>query len=495
MNQPWVVCYLLFFFIGACQINHSIDEPEGSYLVEDITLPEGLVGETGAIGFLPDGRLVACFLRGEVMIYNHQKKDWSLFAIGLHEPLGLLIVSEKEMLVMQRPELTRLIDSDGDGKADLFETVTDDFGMSGNYHEWNYGPVQDHSGNLLISLNTASEYGHINEEFRGKLDTTLVPGKPMQKHAAVSYRGWIMKIRKDGSMEPFACGFRSPNGLVVDDQNRLFATDNQGDWVGTSKLYEVKKDHFYGHPASLLWRDGWNQGDPSQIPVEELNVMRTEACVLFPHGIIAASPTQPVFDLTKGEFGPFGGHLFIGEMNQERIVRVMLEEVGGELQGACLPFLDRHGLTKGSNRLAFAPDGSLWVGHAEHFFIGGLGIQRIKYTGKTPMDIYSMHLRSDGFELTFTQPIADTTILRADLFQFRHYYYTYHLKYGSDQYDVQEIPVLAIDISVDRKKLFLKIPLIKTGYIYELTLPGVYSQSGVYLENKVICYTVNKLSE
>ena len=52
------------------------------------------------------------------------------------------------------------------------------------------------SGNLFISLNTASEYGHINEEFRGKLDTTLVPGKPMQKHAAVSYRGWIMKIKK-----------------------------------------------------------------------------------------------------------------------------------------------------------------------------------------------------------------------------------------------------------------------------------------------------------
>ena len=137
-------------------------------------------------------------------------------------------------------------------------------------------------------------------------------------------------------MEPFACGFRSPNGLVVDDQNRLFATDNQGDWVGTSKLYEVKKDHFYGHPASLLWREGWNRGDPSQIPIEELNEMRTEGCVLFPHGIIAASPTQPVFDRTNGEFGPFGGQMFVGEMNQERIVRVMLEEVGGQLQGACV---------------------------------------------------------------------------------------------------------------------------------------------------------------
>jgi hypothetical protein len=187
--------------------------------------------------------------------------------------------------------------------------------------------------------------------------------------------------------------------------------------------------------------------------------------------------------------------MLIGEMNQERIVRVMLEEVGGELQGACLPFLDGHGLKKGSNRLAFAPDGSLWVGHAQHFFIGDLGIQRIQYTGKIPMDIYSMHLLSNGFELSFTQPIADTTNLKANQFQFRHYYYEYHLKYGSDQFDIEEVPVSAINISDDWMKIILEIPLIKAGYIYELTLPVIYSQSGTTLENRIICYTVNKLSQ
>ena len=160
-----------------------------------------------------------------------------------------------------------------------------------------------------------------------------------------------------------------------------------------------------------------------------------------------------------------------------------------------LPFLDGHGLRKGNNRLAFAPDGSLWVGHAEHFFIGDLGIQRIKYTGKIPMDVYSMHLRSDGFELIFTQPIADTTILKPEQFRFRHYYYDYHLKYGSDQYDVQTIPVSAINISKDRRKIVLKLPVIKTGYIYELTLPGLHAQMGMVLENTIICYTVNRLSE
>ncbi|MBK7370148.1 MAG: hypothetical protein IPJ09_01630 [Saprospiraceae bacterium] len=486
---------LVFSWISACKSDIKTTVPEAAYIVEDIRLPEGLTGETGAIEFLPDGRLVACFLRGEVMIYDPIKKSWKLFASGLHEPLGLLIVSDHEMLVMQRPELTRLVDTDRDGAADLFETVTDQFGMTGNYHEWNYGPVKDKAGNLYIGLNTASEYGKIQEEVRGTLDTTLVPGRPLQKFSAVPYRGWIMQITPDGQIHPFASGLRSPNGLVFDDQNRLFVNDNQGDWVGTSVMYHVEEDHFYGHPASLLWKDGWNQGDPSKLPIASLDSMRTKGIVLYPHGIMASSPSQPVIDRTNGKFGPYTGQFFVGEMNQERILRVMLEEVGGQLQGACMPFLDKQGLLKGNNRLAFAPDGSLWVGHTQHGFVGDLGIQRLVFTGMQPMDIYQIHLLKDGFEINFTQPIADTISVDSTLFHCRHYYYEYHLKYGSDQFDVQEIPVTSIEASTDRRSVTLRLPKIKPGYIYEWTLGDLVSKSGMKLDNKLICYTVNVLKE
>lgn len=466
-----------------------------SYYVETIQMPEGLESETGAIGFLPDGRLAACFLRGEVMLYHPETKQWSLFAEGLHEPLGMLVISNSELLVMQRPELTRIVDTDADGQADLYETVTDDFGMTGNYHEWNYGPVQDKEGNLFISLSTASEYGLIMKEVRGELDTTLVPGKPMQKYAAVPYRGWIMQLTPEGELLPYASGFRSPNGLGFDLKGNLFSIDNQGDWVGTSALYHVRKDRFYGHPASLLWEEHWDRGDPSQLPVEELDNMRTKASVLFPHGIMCSSPTQPVVDDTQGKFGPFAGQLLMGDMNQERIVRVMLEEVEGELQGACIPLIDGHGLRKGNNRLAFAPDGSLWVGQAEYGFVGDKGIQRIVYSGRPPMDIYSMHLTPVGFELIFTQPVEEAAATDPDNYQFRRYYYEYHLQYGSDQFDIQSIPVSNIKISSDRKKVNLILPSLKSGYIYELTLENIKSASGDSLANPMICYTLNKLKK
>jgi glucose/arabinose dehydrogenase len=495
--MKWKHCFTgisSLLILGGCSAPREGQAPATSYVVETIALPPGLEGETGAIDFLPDGRLVACFLRGEVMIYDPADQSWEVFATGLHEPLGVLVVDESELLVMQRPELTRVKDTDGDGRADLFESVTDDFGMTGNYHEWNYGPVKDSHGNLFIGLNTASEWGIMQAEVRGELDTTLVPGKPLQKFSAVPYRGWVMKLTPDGQVIPYAYGFRSPSGLVVDKEDRLFVTDNQGDWVGTSTLFQVEEGKFYGHPASLLWTEGWNRGDPSQLPLEELNAMRTKASVLLPHGIMSSSPTQPVIDTNDGKFGPFSGQFFIGEMNQERIMRVMMEEVGGQLQGAVVPFIDGQNLKKGNNRLAFAPDGSLWVGHVEYGFVGDKGIQRIVFTGKPPVDIYNMKMTQDGFDLTFTQPLNDSLASVLDSYQMKHYYYDYHLKYGSDQYDVQSVRVTAVELSEDRTKVSLTLAELREGYIYELQLKSITAANGEPLANTLICYTVNKLN-
>lgn len=466
--------------------------PAESYRVESVAVPEGLTAETGGLDFLPDGRLVACFLRGEVMIYDPGTKKWSLFAEGLHDPLGILAVSASEMLVMQRPELTRIKDTDGDGQADLYETVTDDFGVTGNYHEFNYGPVRDKEGNLFIALNSASGGGGVRPEVRGRLDTTgRSAGKEM--FSVVPYRGWIMKLTSDGKFLPYAMGFRSPNGLGFDQQGDLLVTDNQGDWVGTSKLYHVQEGNFYGHPGSLIWRKGWNKGNPFNLSVQALDSLRTEAAVLFPQDIIANSPTQPLCDITNGKFGPFRGQLFVGEMNSGRIVRVMLERVAGELQGACIPFIDGKGLKKGNNRLAFAPDGSLWTGHAAYGWGGDNGIQRIVFTGKEPADIYSMHLTTRGFDLTFTQPVNDAAALNPDNYKFRRYYYEYHKKYGSARMDERTVPVTDIKISADHRKVSLVLDSLQQGFVYQLNIGNIKTQSGDSLDNHLICYTLNHL--
>jgi glucose/arabinose dehydrogenase len=483
---------LVFTFIDSILAQKIND----SYRVETIKMPEGLTSETGAVEFLPDGRLVACFTRGEVMTYNTLTKEWKLFAEGLHDPLGILVVSNSELLIMQRPELTRVKDTDGDGIADLYEKVTDEFGLSGNYHEFNYGPVKDKDGNIFIALNSSSGGGDIRSEVRGEINPLgRESGGKGQMFSNLPYRGWMMKLGKDGILRPFASGFRSPNGIGFDLEGNLFSTDNQGDWIGTSPLHHVQEGKFYGHPGSLVWQKGWNKGNPFLLSIPVLDSMRTRGAVLFPHGIIANSPTQPVCDNTSGKFGPFSGQLIIGEMNKEKIVRVMLERIGGELQGACIPFFEGNGLRKGNNRLVFAPDGSLWIGQNAHGWLGDLGIQRIVFTGKQPVDIYSMNLTEKGFDLTFTEPMEESAATNPENFKFRHYYYKYQSKYGSDQFDIQNVPVTEIKISHDRKKVSLTLALaaLKTGYVYELSLGDIKTERGASLTNNLICYTLNKL--
>ncbi|MEX2382781.1 MAG: CBM35 domain-containing protein, partial [Opitutales bacterium] len=461
------------------------------YSVETIEPPEGVVAEVGGVDFMPDGRLVVVFERGEVYTYDVEAGEWSEFAAGLHTPLGVVAVSESEVVVSQRAEVTRLRDTSGDGVADHYEVLTDAIGMSGNYHEFHFGPTRDAEGNFYIGLNLASQGAGIRHEIRGEYSEE---GRPGRMYSAVPYRGWVMQITPAGEMRPWAPGFRSPNGLGFDAKGNLFVTDNEGDWLGTSKLHHVEQGKFYGHPGSLAWQPGI-EGRPLDIPHAELDRMRTKPVVQFPHGIMSNSPTQPIHDSTNGAFGPFSGQLFVGEMNRPRIMRVMLEEVAGSLQGAVVPFYDDAGLQMGNNRLAFAPDGSLWVGqtHREQGWAGAPGLQRITWKKEVPLDVFAMNLTESGFDLTFTRPVDPVTGGNRDSYAFRRYFYRYDAAYGSPQLGVQAVPVDQATVSEDGRTVSLALDNLVPGHIYELTLNGLIGEAGDAPVNTLIAYTLNRL--
>jgi hypothetical protein len=269
-------------------------------------------------------------------------------------------------------------------------------------------------------------------------------------------------------------------------------TDNQGDWLGTSKLFHVKEGNFYGHPASLVWTKEWEKGrNPLKVPPSEFDKKRTRAAVLFPQGSMANSPTQMLSDTTKGKFGPFAGQLLVGEMNRPRIMRVLVDEVAGETQGACLPFIDNGGLHRGMHRFAFAPDGNLWVGQTHLSWVGANGLQRISWTGKMPMSVSAMNLTDTGFKLTFTKPLA---MIRAENFVFQRYYYKYHQSYGSPQLGREPIKVMSLKPSKDGKSVSIDLEKLNPGYVYQLDLKNVTASDKTPTLNTYICYTLNRLS-
>jgi len=430
--------------------------------------------QIGGIDVLPDGRVFVCFHQGEVRLYNPETKVWSTFAKGLHEPLGVYAESESSIVVVQRPEITRISDTDGDGVADRFRSISDDFGMSGNYHEFAFGPIKDPDGNWIVALNVASNGAGIRDEVRGDFLEVGLPREDFYvddwqtaKNAAgrmysrVAWRGCIVKIDDaTGEITPFAYGFRSPNGIGFDAEGRLYASDNQGDWRGTSPLYHVEEGGFYGHPASIPWMPDFDGRPPLDIPIEELEERRTPAAIWFPHGTMANSPTEPI--LIPEGFGPFAGQMLIGEMNRPRIVRLILEEVNGVVQGACVPFIDDSGLASGVNRLAFGPENTLWTGHSHLSWAGGEGMTKITYDQAVKQqDVSSLKIRRDGFEVTFIEPVETPREITLSSFA-----YLYQKDYGSPKIDERTEDFEVEKTSPTTFRLTLKKPL-REDFCYE----------------------------
>src|SRR5699024_7072940 len=135
---------------------------------------------------------------------------------------------------------------------------------------------------------------------------------------------------------------------------------------------------------------------------------------------------------------------------------------------------------------------SLWVGQNDHGWAGHRGIQRITYTGKTPMEVQRIHLNTTGFDLTFTLPLNPDSVMDKKHFKVRHYNYHYSAHYRSDLFNVKEVPVTSIHLSEDHKTISLKMDSIQAGMIYEFTLSDIKSEDGQLLRNNPICYTVNQ---
>ena len=245
---------IISFVLNVLPQNPRTPQEEDYYRILTLPVPEGILLEVGGVATLPDGRIAVCTRRGDVWTIENpamQNSDvgrYTLFASGLHEALGILY-HDGSFYVAQRGELTKLTDTNGDGKADVYETVFA-WPLSGHYHEYSYGPKLAPDGSFFVTGNVA--FGD-EEWWRGE--------------SRVPWRGWAMKIRPDGTMEPWATGMRSPCGLAIID-GELFYDDNQGDWMGTGGIFHLTKGSFTGHPAGLRWAGLPNS--PVKLTTEQL---------------------------------------------------------------------------------------------------------------------------------------------------------------------------------------------------------------------------------
>jgi glucose/arabinose dehydrogenase len=493
------MCLVGFLIAGAWGIAGAgaaeVEESE-FYRIVTYAVPEELKLEASGLAVMPDGRLAVSIRKGEVWIIENPTADaateealkYSRFASGLHEPLGLAW-HDGALYTTQRSEVTRLEDGDGDGVADAYLTVAKGWGVSGNYHEYAYGPVFDGGGNLWITLNT-----------------TIGTKPELAGHRATEnpWRGWSMMMRPGGKLEPVSCGLRSPCGLGVNAAGDVFATDQQGNWWGTNPLLHLKKGVFHGHADALAdtRRAGSPVKHPGTVP-QGLTVAQAMVvipgyeppAVWFPYDKMGQSTTGLACDLTKGKFGPFEEQFFVGEFTQAFVSRVFLEKVEGEYQGACFHF--RRGFQSAVLSLEFLPDGSLAAGESNRGWnsLGtrSYGLERLVWTGEVPFEVKTMEAQADGFRLTFTKAVDVEAAASLEAYALTCYTYTYHQQYGSEEIDAGEIVIRKATVAGDGMSVRLVCEGLRAGYVHELHLPGMRSAEGEALLHGEAYYTLNRI--
>lgn len=484
--------------VGALLMAAPCLSAEPCYTVTPYVLPSGVKLEASGLALLPDGKLAVALRKGEVWLLEHPESDptnadavgYRLFASGLHEPLGLLW-HDGALCTAQRSEVTRMRDADGDGVADEYTTLAKGWGVSGNYHEYAYGPVRDRDGNLWITLN-ASMGGAVT--MSGHRETE----RP--------WRGWGMALTPEGRLLPMCAGLRSPCGLGVNGEGDVFCTDQQGNWWGTNPLLHLRKGVFFGHGDSAqdTQRPGSPVADPGRLP-QEITVVEASRQVRgfalpvawFPYVKAGQSPTGMACDLTGGKFGPFKNQMFVGEFVLSGVNRVFMEKVGGEYQGVVFRFLD--GLQSAALSLAFLRDGSLLVGESNRGWNSqgtrSFGLERIRWTGRAPFEIERMEVQPDGFRLTFTKPVDARSASAADGYSLTSYTYLYHQKYGSAEVDSRPVPVTRVEVGEGGSSVRLWCEGMRPGYVHELKIHGLKSLEGEGLRNPEAFYTLNRLGE
>lgn len=488
---------------------------EDYFRIMKMSAPEGTLLEVGGLTVLPNGDLGVSTRRGDVFIVENptsRRPFFRKFASGLHEILGLAY-KNGSLYCAQRGELTRLEDTNMDGKADVYETVYA-WPISGHYHEYSFGPKLVPDGSFFVSGNVA--FG--NEEWwRGE--------------SRVPWRGWMMHISADGStMEPWATGMRSPCGLGMIN-GELFYSENQGDWMGSGGVWQVKKGDFVGHPAGLRWTSLPNsplklteeqvyaQVDqrrtrnaegravkPENVVDEKFKTMyevkkaipqlKTPA-VWLPHGVLGISNSE-ILPIPEGAFGPFAGQVLVGDQGQSKIMRVVMEKVNGEYQGVAFDF--RGGFQSGVLRMAWGNDGSLFVGETNRGWgsagDANEGLQRLVWNNRVPFEMQTVKAMPDGFEIEFTLPVDKKSAEDLASYSVESFIYKYHPVYGSPTVNMEKCTVKGVKVSDDGLKARIIVDNMRQYYIHNITLEGVRSRDNFYsLVHPTGYYTLNNIPE
>jgi len=281
-----------------------------------------------------------------------------VFAEGFNEEINGVIAGVlpwgEDVFVTIYPDLWRLRDTDGDGVADVKESVFRGFGVHAAFdghdlHGLTVGP----DGKIYFSVGDNGFSVTSREGYRWHYPNT----------------GGVLRMNPDGSdLEVYATGLRNPQEIAFDTWGDLFTVDNDGD------LAEERERFVYIAEGSdsgwrLHWQfreAGWARytGQPNYNPwIDERQWVPH-----FPGQPAHITPPLSNYSVGPGSFRfnpgtalneAYRDHFFLIQFPVAKVTAFRVQP-----KGAGFEMVGEHALVTGmmASALNFGPDGALYLG-------------------------------------------------------------------------------------------------------------------------------------
>jgi len=419
----------------------ALSAAKETYVIDHVALPVDnpwkRAVRTGDIQFLKDGTAVVVTLDGDVWLARGLKEDatkvtWRRFASGLHEPMTCAIRDE-QIFVFDRNGIWRLLDTNGDGEADVHELFSNAFAQTADMREFP----------STIRLAPKGEF---------------VIGKGGQEATTIGkHNGSILRISADGQTSTLlGHGFRQPNLSVNPRTGLVVASDQQGQYVPSTPLHIVKDDQFYGFLSDKL-------------PKEQYPAPIADPLTWIPHAVNASALSQVwLFD---AKMGPLNDEMVQICFNKPDLLRVLWNHRGSRPQASVVSIASDFA-TPPLNGSVNPADGQLYIAG---FQIAGwgntlttlTGIERVRHTG-APLLIPREIVPTDrGVLLRFEVPLDPAKATDPDNYSFATWHYKRAYTYGSAQYKADGktgndwLTASSAVLSLDGKSVFVGVPGLK----------------------------------
>ena len=248
--------------------------------------PYRTVMQLTGIAFNPDGTALVSTLPGDIWKVSGidaslENVTWKRFATGFNQPMGIHI-DKDGIFVLDRGQITRLHDYNGDDEADFYENYANDFGSYDRSHSHTFG--------LHRTADGAFTFVQRND---------------------------VLRTGPDRKTKMIAWGMRNCMGIGGSD-TFAWVAPQEGTWTPTSMIIEVNEGEFYGLPKA---------GDKNP-------TIATPLCYV-PRGV--DNSTGGMIQVKSKRWGVLDGHHIGISYGSGSHYLILRDDSGSRPQGATVP--------------------------------------------------------------------------------------------------------------------------------------------------------------